>query len=169
MPSCSKCGANAPAEKEIDGFIGYTFGYLCPECVKVVKNAGHWKERRRLALESRKKILLEHYPYLKIARETSNAVLLEGVIATLNVEIRLRVKERKSERYIFHIEYIGESKKIEISDFEFPPHIAECASFSSPTITVTSNKWLRIGFKHLGKLDVLSVVEQMLKYLAPPD
>ncbi len=165
VPICNKCEIPAPVAKEKNGFLGYEYGKLCPICVKVAKEAGPWKERRRLAIQTRKNVLLERFTCLHIAKETDTSILLLGTVFSLKVEIRLKVKERDWERFIFHIECSNSCKDITIEDFNFPTHIAKAASAKSPTYTATKNQWLRVGFNYLGKLDILTVIEYMVKYV----
>ncbi len=161
-PNCSICGAESPVIEVDNGFIGYEYGYLCSTCVNKVKQGGHWKKRRLKAIKSRADIILETYPDLKVVKNTNLVSQFEGKIDDRSVEIRLRVKNRDGERYIFHVEHFGGCDLGIIDAFRFPDPINRFVHQLSPKLTSTKKEWIRIGFRHLGKRDVLTVIESML-------
>lgn len=163
------CDNDSPVIENSDEFIGFEYGYLCSSCVCKVKQGGHWKKRRLNAVRSRTNVLLETYPDLKVVKSTDVVSQLEGVIDNRLVEVRLRVKERDGERFIFHVEHLGGQDTSPIESFRFPDPINSFVHGKSPRFTRTKQEWIRIGFRHLGRLDVLTVIECMLELAVKND
>ncbi|MCA9714910.1 MAG: hypothetical protein H6713_30130 [Myxococcales bacterium] len=170
VPMCSKCQTPAPVKVVRDGFIGYSFGYLCPTCVATVQAAGPWRERRSRTVAARRDAVLERYPQLQVVKATRTVTQLEGALAGRRVQLRLRVTTRaySDERYVFHVELDADAAPVTAEALGLPDTIVRALSRGSPRVLPNGpTSWLRVAFLHLGKLDVLTVLEALIARASP--
>ncbi|MCB9568491.1 MAG: hypothetical protein H6710_14970 [Myxococcales bacterium] len=172
VPACSLCAAPAPVIDRAPGWLGYAYGRLCPACVAKVKAAGPWKERRARAVAARRDALLERFPGLRVVKSTAAVTQLEGEIEGRQVEVRLRVKNREHDydRYVFHVELDRDRDPPDAAALALPEPLAPLLATGSPTAPVTRVRWLRVAFRHLGKLDTVRALEHLVAWVRhPPD
>jgi hypothetical protein len=164
VPQCAICKCPAMALGVSDGFAHYEFWYLCPTCMAQVQAAGHWKIRRAQANQARVDALMERFPQLSVTETAPRRIVVGGEIAERSVRITLKIAARQgeSERYVFRVSLRSARKTVERSELAMDEDLIARLVFGSPTISIERIRWLRLGFLHLGKLDVLRVLEGMI-------
>jgi hypothetical protein len=164
VPDCGICKAPAPIVDRQPGFIGHAYGRLCPTCVATVEAAGPWRERRQRAVEARRDALLARFPGLAVVRVAPSVIMLKGQVDDRQVEVRLRVKTRQGcyERYVFHVQHDATLGTLDVAGLGLTDALRDDLASDSPTYTQTEVRWLRVAFRHLGKLDTVHVLEHLL-------
>ncbi|WP_327141047.1 hypothetical protein [Nocardia sp. NBC_01327] len=149
---------------------GTTTGWLCFSCIERVKAAGPWQIRRAAAVSARHDALIIRFPQLETVKVTRALVQLRGRVAGRLVEIRLRTRVRQDtdERYIFHVEYDPSAPELTAAELGLPGNLAAVLSWESPKTTRTEVRWLRVAFAHLGKLDVITVLDRLVAIASVP-
>lgn len=162
--TCATCERRARVLGVVDDFTHYEFWYLCPECVARVRAAGPWKIRRAKANQARVEALKERFPGLHVAETAPRRVALGGEIEGRPVSFTLKIaaREGESERYVLRVALRLPRSKIERADLAIDESLAVRLCTGSPSIIIDRCRWLRLGFRHLGKLDMLRVVEGMI-------
>ncbi|WP_024799846.1 hypothetical protein [Nocardia sp. BMG51109] len=137
---------------------------LCDECVERVRADGPWQVRRPLAAAARRGALIARHPELTTVNDTPAVVQLRGRADDRLVEIRLRIKLRRysDERYIFHVEYPPSAPVLTAAGSALPGTLPGLLWWDSPTLTRTEVRWLRVAFRHLGKLDTMTALEHLV-------
>lgn len=162
VPACGICSKPAPIVDRQPGFVGHAYGRLCPDCVARVQADGPWRERRARAVAARRDALLARFPELAIVREAPAVIQLGGAVDGRRVEVRLRVKTRQDcyERYVFHVQHdVG---TLGADDLGLPDDVRAQLALGSPNYTRTECRWLRVAFRHLGRLDTVTALERLL-------
>lgn len=164
VPRCAICERPASALGVMDGFAHYAFWYLCPECVARVRAAGHWKMRRASANQARVDALKARFPELHVVETAPRRIALGGEIRGRAVSITLKIAARQgeSERYVVRVALRVPRETVERAELAIDEGLVARLVRGSPSITVERYRWLRLAFRHLGKLDVLRVLEGML-------
>jgi hypothetical protein len=90
--------------------------------------------------------------------------VLAGEIATRAVRITLKIAARQGEtdRDVLRVALRSERMIVERADLSIDDGLLVQMTRTSPSIGVDQHRWLRLGFRHLGKLDMLRVLEGML-------
>lgn len=178
VATCTMCGKAAPLKQRgtcgntglfaqcADGIKVFSWHYLCPTCVASVQGAGPWKERRAEANAARARALCEKYPGL-VSTIKGKITHVEGRIENRAVHVRLRLgtREGDDERYIFQIEYTGPEARVKIENLLLPEKLSRVIAHRWPTPVSLMNdrgRWLRVSFKHLGKIDTLDALDALL-------
>ncbi len=164
VPKCGICSKPAPIVDRQPGFVGHAYGKLCPECVTTVEAAGPWRIRRLQAVEARRDALLARFPGLAVVRVAPAVTMLKGQVDGRQIEVRLRVKTRQDcyERYVFHVQHDAALGTLDAAGLGLADALRENLASDSPSYTQTEVRWLRVAFRHLGKLDTITVLEQLL-------
>jgi hypothetical protein len=168
VPRCPLCGALAKELSREGGFIHYEFWYLCPGCVERVRAAGPWKLRRARANQARVEALQERFAELSIIEAARRRVVLGGEVEGRAVRLTLKIAARQGEeeRFIFRVALRSSRATVEREELGLEEELERRLSRKSPSIVVDRQRWLRLGFRHLGKLDTVRVVEAMLEATA---
>lgn len=164
VPRCPMCGAPAAPLGAVSGFEHYAFWYLCPACVARVREAGPWKIRRARANEARVEALQARFPGLHVVETAPRRIALGGAVGERAVSITLKIaaREGEDERYIFRVALRTPRESIERAELTLDEALLGRLARGSPSITTDSHRWIRVGLKHLGKVDALSVLEGLL-------
>lgn len=170
VPTCGICSKPAPIVDRQPGFVGHAYGKLCPECVAKVKAAGPWRVRRMQAVEARRDALLARFPGLAVVRVAPAVIMLKGQVDGRQVEVRLRVTTRQDcyERYVFHVQHDAALGTLDAAGLGLSDALRENLAINSPSYSQTEVRWLRVAFGHLGKLDTITVLEQLLDRTRAP-
>lgn len=157
VPTCSTCQTGPAPVVRRDGYTVYPFGALCPACVARVQAAGPWRERRGRALAVRVEALRARFPALAIESSTVHRVTLDGLIdgRGVNVTLRVAAREHTGARYVFRV-----TPKAPITI----EAAAQALGHLTGHVSLVSEKrrYVRAAFLHLGKLDCLNVLTEML-------
>ena len=164
VPVCPLCDRAATALGTEGGFIHYDFWYLCPACVARVRASGPWKLRRARANQARVEALQEHFTGLRVVETARRRVVLGGEVAGRPVWLTLKIaaREGEDERFVFRLALRSKRETVEREELELDERLQDQLSRKSPSIAVDRHRWLRLGFRHLGKLDTIRVVEGMV-------
>lgn len=97
-----------------------------------------------------------------LVKHTVSTTQLVGRARGRAVQVRLRRGARRFEyeRFIFHVELRAElpAGPIDLA-LSFPAKYRA----TEPRVTIDRGRWLRVGFMHLGKLDVLDALDALLE------
>jgi hypothetical protein len=91
--------------------------------------------------------------------------VVEGAIDGRAVRITLKIASREGddERYVFRVaihRFDGQKQgPIARTDLKLADRFRDQLSRRSPSISTDEHRWLRVAFRHLGKLDVLTVLD----------
>lgn len=162
VPACGICSKPAPIIDRQPGFVGHAYGRLCPECVARVQADGPWRQRRARAVAARRDALLARFPGLAVVRQAPAVTQLGGAVDGRRVEVRLRVTTRQDchERYVFHVQH--DAGSLGADDLGLPDALRAQLADGSPSTTQTEVRWLRVAFRHLGRLDTVTALERLL-------
>ena len=163
-PTCLKCGVVACRTGPVEGFVHYAFTGFCPACVAKIRAAGPPRERRIRANQARVDALMERFPALEVTERARNRTQLDGIVEGRAVWLTIRVSTRgdSDERYVFRVELHEPVTTVDKADLRLESRLLELLSHDSPKITVNRHRWLHAGFRHLGKLDTVWVLEGLL-------
>lgn len=165
-PPCGLCGCAIQPEQRHGEYEGHRRAWVggwrrlpayCADCVARVRRAGPWKERRARAAVARSAELRRVFEGLSETKHTPFVTQLEGDVGGRRCQIRLRRgarQRRGGERYVVHME-------LRVAEAPGPTALKLASGWPQPAtlaVTVDRGCWLRAGFRHLGKLDVVSVV-----------
>lgn len=170
VPQCGICSKPAPIVARQDGFVGHAYGKLCPACVAKVEAAGPWRVRRARAVEARRDVLLERFPGLAVVRVAPAGIMLAGQVDGRKVEVRLRTTTRHDhdDRYVFHVQHDAARGSLDEAGLGLPEPLRSRLAFCSPSYTQTEVRWLRVAFRHLGRLDTVTVLARLLTLTGEP-
>lgn len=170
-PSCPLCRTPIPRIGAFDGFVHYAFAGLCPTCVAKVLAAGPARERRARANQARIDALVQRFPSLAVSERARNRTQLDGVVDGRAVRLTLRnsPREGSDERYVFRVELHGPVTSVTPADLQLDPRFVAGLVQRSPKLTASDHRWLHAGFRHLGKLDTVWVLEGLLATAAALD
>ena len=164
VPHCEICKRPASALGVSDGFTRYEFWYLCHACVARVQAAGPWKIRRALANQARVDALKARFPELYVAETAPRRIALAGGIEGRAVSITLKIaaREGEDERYVLRVALRSARETIERSGLASDEDLIAQLTPGTPSITTDRCRWLRLGFLHLGKLDMVRALEGLI-------
>ena len=167
VPRCQMCSAPSPVLYEQGGFLVYAWAVLCTDCTAMVQAAGPWKLRRASANAARAATLIEHFPSLS-SRIDARTTHVEGHVAGRAVHVRLRLAPRafENERYVFHVGYRGPIESVAHEALHLDPRFADKMVPASLKVTHDRGRWLRVAWLHLGRLDTVRVLENLLEATA---
>ena len=96
--------------------------------------------------------------------------MLKGQVDGRQVEVRLRVTTRQDcyERHVFHVQHDAALGTLDAAGLRLSDALRKNLAINSPSYSQTEVRWLRVAFKHLGKLDTITVLEQLLDRTRAP-
>lgn len=170
VPTCFACEQPARFIKTVGQFKAYAMGLkYCAPCQNKVRLGGPAGPRRRAAVQARREALMARYPQLRVIRQTEKMVRLEGGVPDgtgqerwVRVRLKTSARQNSNERYFFEVGVFGDDARASEA-LSVPASIQRSMSSPRPTLVSDKGRFLRAAFLHLGKLDVLTVLDALLK------
>jgi hypothetical protein len=107
--------------------------------------------------------VVERHPGLAVEEVAPRRVTIGGEVGGRAVRLTLKIAAREGddERYVVRVALQRERPIGPIALADLDPRLARLVARKGATVTRDDHQWLRVGFRVLGKVDLLDAVDAL--------